>query len=286
MKIDKHSIFSICSIFLLSLVRVNVYCQQTNTSDQQIPGKAVVNNIQDNLLRLTHKFVYLVSVDAYGNEMSIPLVKDGASHFSAWKPDSNINVITATAFIVDKEGHCITSDYAVEPWNNENDQIALKTAFSQQLGIPKEAITVSGMSQSIELKNTGISDTGVIILENNMEVPGVGWVQLKRFAKDQSDSELVSKIPGLSQENTLSILPKAALYSYGYSSLNQVLPVEQSVTVAGNTNHSIQLEAIKKTLPEGAPFFDSKGNLLGIYTNFNKKTTDNHLYFPLISIHQ
>lgn len=248
-------------------------------------NEVVKNSIEHNLYELTHKFVYLVSVDIYGKEMSIALVKDGVAHYSAWKPDSNVNVINATAFIVDNQGHCITSDYAVEPWNNEYDQATLKTAFSEQLGVPKEAITVGGMSESIQLKNKETSDTGIIVLGKNISKLGVGWVVLKRFSKDISDSELIKTIPDLSQNSSISILPPAEIYTYSFSSLGEALPAEQSVSVVNNENHIIQFQTIKKVLPEGAPFFDSKGNLLGIYTNSNKKSLDNISSFSLISIH-
>ncbi|AYD48960.1 hypothetical protein D6B99_15880 [Arachidicoccus soli] len=248
-------------------------------------NEVVKSSIEHNLYELTHKFVYLVSVDIYGKEMSIALVKDGVAHYSAWKPDSNVNVINATAFIVDKQGHCITSDYAVEPWNNEYDQATLKTAFSEQLGVPKEAITVGGMSESIQLKNKETSDTGIIVLRKNISKLGVGWVVLKRFSKDISDSELIKTIPDLSQNSSISILPHAEIYTYSFSSSGEALPVEKSVTVVNNTNHIIQFEATKKALPEGTPFFDPKGNILGIYTNSNKKSLDNISSFSLISIH-
>jgi hypothetical protein len=239
------------------------------------PGRpaAAQENHRDRLYLLSHEFVYLVTADVYGKNVSVALVKDGQTHFTAWVPDSNINTIYATALQTDPDGHWITSRYAVEPWRNAADQQLLKTIFSNELGLPENAIQVGGMTKKILVRKTGKCTEVKPLAEN----AGIAWLQ-------SPDAAPASQPAG----QPITLPPHSAVYLYGFLPRDLgdtgVAPAMIPLKVLGQTPEGISLDS-KPPLPEGAPVFNDKGALLGIYSGAQRTGADAHtVFFPLTNV--
>jgi hypothetical protein len=238
---------------------------------------------------LSHEFVYLVTADIYGKDVSLTLVKDGNMHFTAWVPDSNINTICATALRVDPAGKFLTSHYAVEPWNNTGDQAILKAIFSKELGLPESAIHVGGVSRRIILRRNGQTTEAVVLPAKGDPHQNMGWLLLKNIAPADSlrSAGLIFPAARATQgPAAANPQPHTQVYLYGYlphdpdDTLAQ--PALRPATVTGTREKGICLEAMPGLLPEGAPVFTAKGALIGIYSGANRASaTESPVFYPI-----
>ena len=274
---------------VLSILPSPVYSQQQKTDGETQQSKdLIISKHKNQLCSFTHKFVYLVTADLLGNNLSVALVKDGASHFSAWVPDSNINVVTATAYMADQNGHCITSKHAAEPWNNVYDQTLLKNVISSQLGIPKEAITVSGMSVMLQLKCGNKIATGMLVPNTDPAIINERWLLWKDSSQLTVINATDTLIPSINYVSGVKINTAAKMFICGYNQENNsgtinLQPVAEPLNAIAIKDNMVQFKATGKMLPEGAPVFNEQGDFLGIYSGINNKTENT--FFSLISIH-
>jgi len=274
---------------MLTLKPSKLYSQPQKATIENTQAKdLIINKHKNQICSFTHKFVYLVTADLLGTNLSIALVKDGASHYSAWVPDSNINVVTATAYMADQNGHCITSRYAAEPWNNAYDQTLLKNVFSEQLGIPKEAITVSGMSVQLQLKWGNKTGIGMPVPNTDEAVINERWLLWKDSLQQKVIHTTDTIIPLISIETESTIKRDSKIYLCGYSQENTAVYaslqfISEPLIVKDIKDNRVQFTSTRKILPEGAPVFNEQGDFSGIYSGINNKSENPSI--SLISIH-
>jgi len=274
---------------ILLLLPYHLYSQQQKmVGETQQYKEQIISKHKNQICSFIHKFVYLVTADLLGNKLSVAMVKDGESHYSAWVPDSNINVVTATAYLADQNGHCITSKHAAEPWNNTYDQTLLKNVFSTQLGIPKEAITVSGMSVVLQLKCGNKIATGMLVPNTDPAIINERWLLWKDSSQLTVINATDTLIPSVNYVSGVKINTASKMFICGYNQDNNtgaavLQPVAEPLSAIAVKNNIVQFKDTGKMLPEGAPVFNEQGDFLGIYSAINNKSENP--FFSLISIH-
>ena len=233
----------------------------------------------NNLFLLTNEYIYTVTIDVLGSNITLPLIKDSSNRFTAWVPDSNYNISRSNALLINKQGQFVTSNYSIEPWNNKYDQELLMKTFSDALSISKDFITVGGISRKITLSrkndsevieydvkkfndkinsaNTNTLFDNIIILKNDNN--------LQELAKKNIDAIPVSK------NTDESVVPKIA-YMYSYLSeknisIHTTKPTIKKVNINKTNAGLVVVDPPGDWLTEGAPVFDNKANLIFIYTH-------------------
>ncbi len=234
----------------------------------------------NNLFLLTNEYIYTVTIDVLGSNITLPLIKDSSNRFTAWVPDSNYNISRSNALLINKQGQFVTSNFSIEPWNNKYDQELLIKTFSDALSISKDFITVGGISRKITLSrkngsqvieydvkkfndkinsaNTNTLFDNIIILKND--------INLQELAIKNIDAILVSK-------NTDESVVSKIAYMYSYLSeknisIGTTKPTIKKVNINKTNTGLIIIDPLEYWLTEGAPVFDSKANLIFIYTHF------------------
>ncbi len=250
----------------------------------RITPRAIEKKYADNICLLTHDYAYSVSftVDD-GSVSTIYLVKNEDNQFDVWEADSAVNTanrIFAAAFITDSSGTAITSRYATQPWQNEQDITALKNLFSKELNISAANIIVDGLSIRLTIqpsKKTMNNSSAEIICE-----------PLKWIYDEQTEARFIGPKdrltllpfrnlePGVTYVNNLEEGKPLYLLGFAQQHFGLGYPLDISVKqlkaeLRIDIDNEIIFSENKAWLPEGAPVFDADENLVGVYTTVNKQ---------------
>lgn len=248
----------------------------------RITPKAIEKKYAENICLLTHDYAYSVSFTADdGSVSTIYLVKKENNQFDVWEVDTAVNTanrIYASAFITDSNGTAITSKYATRPWQNEQDETALKELFSKELNISAANIHVDGLSIRLTIqpskKTMGNSSAEIICEPVKWDFDDETETRFIMPKEHLSQLPFRNLDPGVTYTNNLE--KGKPLYLLGFEQQNFSLgyPLQVSVkklkTELRRDNEIIFSENVT-WLPEGAPVFDADENLAGVYTQVNKQ---------------
>ena len=238
--------------------------------------KNISSKYGGNLYLLEHDYVYAVTLDIEGSKNTIFMVKGEHNQFDVWKPGQNANRIYATAFMIDSSGVCITSGYAVTPWYNMADYNILTGILEKEFDLQGYQIAIKGYSLRMVLK------------KYDQQVDDTMEVSYKPFGYTGKDADdLVGFIQKAGNDNISSFQQvkfpesingdKEQLYLVGHADqqASTHIPLKAVVTsldknAVTNTRY-FNFREMGKWLPEGAPVFNRKGELIGVYSGYNYK---------------
>lgn len=240
------------------------------------PEKKIVDRYSGNLYVLEHDYVYAVTLDMEDTKNTIFMVKGKHNQFDVWKPGENANRIYATAFMIDSSGVCITSGYAVTPWHNRADYNMLLEILKKEFDLQPYQINVKGYSLRIALKKYDQQESDTMeISYKPLGYTGkdaddlVGFIQ--RSGNDKTNSFQHIKFPEAinADKEKLYLLGSADLQTGKHFPLKAALISLDKNKISDNRYFNFQETG--KWLPEGAPVFNRKGELIGVYSAFNYK---------------
>lgn len=239
---------------------------------------AMRKDFSPDIVLLMHEYIYTVSVEIYGYTTSMAMVKNETGNFDAWVPDSNINRLYATALLADTQGHCITSRYAIAPWENKYDQLVLKKIFSKALDISEDFVTVGGISRGIQVTKIIAGKKNEFIAESDSSVmaytgdDSAHIMVLKLKNKDLNTPGVTWKVHGVKRPadpgNEKNIGAGYILRCDGAAgSVEQSFGTKlEKIKLAINAEGQFVFDTQQDWLSEGAPIFDMKGNLISVYS--------------------
>jgi hypothetical protein len=258
---------------IISVLLVFIFWSQIRNSFSN-PGKKIENLYQSNLCLLSHDFVYTVSFNSNDKNVTVYLVKNETGQFDLWESNNNsvgsTNSVTCTALIIDPSGTCITSKYAVQPWHNETDISALKRLFSEQLRLSYDDIIVDGLSINMKVQ---LNPEDTLLSERSFNCR-------KTLTNDLSGYNIEILEPV--KKPWFLILPEVkygmlneTIYLLDFSSndlANGYFPghnVSKLTSLQSIGPQGYYIESSDQFVNEGAPVFNKKAELVGIYSNFD-----------------
>lgn len=247
-----------------------------------------IHRYAGNLYVLQHDFVYAVTIETEDQKNTVYMVKGPQDQFDVWKPGLTTNRVYATAFMVDSSGDCITSGYAITPWFNKTDSVLLIGLLKKEFGLSDYWVSIKGVSLRLALKKYDQAQTDTSMVNYRpIGITGKEANDLSGFIIPASPVQGL-KIRTVNFQEEINVDPEK-LYAFspkqqdGFGtgpSMPEIILLEK-YAVYNTAFYNFRNTAV---LPvEGAPVFNSKGNLIGVYSayNFKADSVNNVLSCPI-----
>ncbi|HVK97006.1 MAG TPA: hypothetical protein VM368_04270 [Flavisolibacter sp.] len=244
------------------------------------PEKNIKSDYSGNLYLLEHDYVYAVTLEINDVKSTLLMVKDEQNQFDVWKPGQNANRIYATAFMIDSSGTCITSSYAVSPWYNKADRELLNSILKREFDLQDYQVSINGYSLGMKLEKYDRSANDTI----KLNYKPLGYT-------DEDADDFTNYIQHAGNDKMSSFKPvkfpeainpdKEKLYLFGPIDQQASATFTKDVVVTTLNKNEItntrffNFTETGKRLAEGAPVFNKEGELIGVYSYFNKVDSTN-----------
>ncbi len=249
-------------------------------------GTNVKNKYARNIAMIHHTYVYKVwfSDPEIGEIKFIRTPEGGFVPFE--EGEMQPNELLAIGLVVHENGTCVTSNKAVYPWMDNNDQEALrKTAqeicdHQKEQGKTMEFELSGGESVAFEMY------TRVSLGRDKIEMAeceavssaeageqNIGLLKPKAYAipYEYAAIDLVGvNKEDLKEGNSVSML---GINDEAFSSNGEIVVLEKAKITSNTVSSNVYYSFENKWIAEGAPVFDKKGRLVAINSVFSDNNT-------------
>jgi len=245
---------------------------------------AFISKVSPNLFLLKNFYVYTVKLTLSDDrKIQINLIKKTGNVFDLYNSDSSQpNMVIANAIMIDSSGRCITSRYAVEPWNNKQDVENLNILIMKETENKEvDSIIITGQSVFMTItpwkRDSSEDDDSKTIQCISSNIPAFNSANIAYIERKERTGLMQVKNILLANNASFFIINKTATIialsqNFVSSSFNtNSIPVSQEVTIEkDSTIWGISISTNKSfegILMEGAPIFNKDGELFAINTH-------------------